>query len=617
MISKKYIFAVMIFLSSVVMIFSDFMILIFFGYSFSSLIFRLGIPGLGFIVIYNIVLGRNAKCFSPAFFKDITGEQYLQRLKTLGSIPIKMIGLNAVIHFLFLGGVFFRGEYLGLEASVKWPLFVAALAFGMVMGTFIYVMSDGLVSRTLMSYKFSKYPRSLREHRQELKAFIIPLAILLISILFSYSVTMLGLTKAGINFSESHGGLSGIFIPLIVFFLVITILAFILKKNSSVLYSSIIEQLENLSSERKDLTKRVTVCSVDELGTIAGMVNTFSEYLSEGIRDIKGGQKELSDVGHRLETNASDMAASITQISGATEQVLAKTQGQMENVNTSSRTIHGIIENIKSLEESISIQSSSMSQASSAVEQMVGNISSIGVVTEKMAAQFRTVEDAAVKGSKIQKDSAVRISEIVTQSQTLQEANRIIATIAAQTNLLAMNAAIEAAHAGDAGRGFSVVADEIRKLAENSSVESQKISTELKQIVQTIGQIVKDAEASGAAFSDVSTRVNDTEKLVIEVDNAVREQKSGAGQVMESLRVMNELTSKVSAGSQEMSQGNETMLHEIGSLQASATEISTSMEEVSSGIRKINSGAQEVSGMAAVTQSSINKISVIADGFEV
>jgi methyl-accepting chemotaxis protein len=257
-----------------------------------------------------------------------------------------------------------------------------------------------------------------------------------------------------------------------------------------------------------------------------------------------------------------------------------------------------------------------MSQASAAVEEMVGNISSIGSVTEKMASQFETVGKAADEGGRIQKESSDRVNEIVKESQALQEANKIIATIAAQTNLLAMNAAIEAAHAGESGRGFSVVADEIRKLAENSSIESKKISSELQQIVKTIEKIVKDSAATGKAFIEVSGRIDETEKLVIEVDNAIKEQKNGAGQVMEALRVMNDITAKVNSGSKEMGKGAEEMLTEIDALHVSATEIETRMEEMSDNIKNLNSGAQKVTDLAGNTRSSIQKISDIADGFK-
>jgi methyl-accepting chemotaxis protein len=311
------------------------------------------------------------------------------------------------------------------------------------------------------------------------------------------------------------------------------------------------------------------------------------------------------------------MAESIVMISRSVESVLNKTKDQMKSVNTSSQTVRRISDYIRSLQESITVQSSSMNQASAAVEEMVGNISSISSVTEKMATQFRTVEKAAGDGSNIQQESARRVRQIVEQSQALQAANRIIASIAAQTNLLAMNAAIEAAHAGEIGRGFSVVADEIRKLAENSSTESKKIGSELKQISETIDLIVKDSKASEVAFAEVSNRVSETEKLVIEVDNAIREQKTGAGQVIDSHRTMNEITAKVSSGSQEMGQGTQDMLKEIDALQDNAGEIEARMEEISGNIKKLNIGAQEVSELAIDTRSSIEMISGIADGFEV
>ena len=618
MISKKLTFLALVMLTGIVMVLIDFCILLFFGHSFSVLRSGFVIPASIFFAVYVCVLIQNIRCFDKKFFQNCSGDEYVARLKKIGAVPIKMIAVGAALHSLFLALVFFTGNRLETESSIKTPIFLAALSFGMFVAIFLYVIGDGLVFKTMIGSNLTHYPRSLRENRQELKFFIVPIVVALVSLLFGCSVTILGINKTvEIMTKVNKNTWFVILIPVIANMLCVVIMAIMLKKNLSCFYSAVVEQMENLSSEKKDLTRRINVCSVDEIGTVSGMVNAFCEHLGGGIREIKSGQGDLSKVGIQLEEHARNMAASVTRIADAADQVLAKTQGQMESADTSTVTVKELSALVRTLEKSVVTQTSSMTRGSAAVEQLVGNISSIGGVTEKMAAHFKTVSEASQEGGRIQTESRQRISEIVEQSKALQEANKIIAVIAAQTNLLAINAAIEAAHAGDAGMGFAVVADEIRKLAENSSNESKKIGAELKQIVATIDKIVKDAEASRSAFAEVTRRVSETEKLVFEVDHAVREQKTDADQVMESLRVMNETNTQVSDDSRKMAASNKLMLREINALHGHAAEISVRMGEVSEGIGKIKSGAQEVSNLAAATHSTIEKISSIVNEFEV
>jgi hypothetical protein len=203
------------------MLAADFLILLFFGNIFFLLHFRLGIPVLIFLSLYCFILGRGAKYFDHAYFTRLDGEQYLLWLKKIGAVPIKRIALNVVSHAAFLG-IVFSGNYLGVAPSIKSPLFLAALSFGMLAGTFVYVASDGLVSRTLLAHNFTRYPFNYRERRQEAKAWIIPLAAVLVSLGFACSVTLLGIHRIGGTLDSIKGNvLFSLLIPLFIFFSVL------------------------------------------------------------------------------------------------------------------------------------------------------------------------------------------------------------------------------------------------------------------------------------------------------------------------------------------------------------------------------------------------------------
>jgi methyl-accepting chemotaxis protein len=626
--NKKYAFLVIVGAGIVIVALAMLLFILFLG---GAPAHRYLVPLLlGYALVTFLLTGTKVRLFDSRKIKDAADNftarkngadgipDYTLLLARMGAVPLKVLLFFVLCSLLFLGFLFFQGERFGIAPEMRNALFLMCFSLTLLSGAFIYVLTDGLVSRTLMSNHVVVYPRDLREGRQSLKMFIIPAAVAIISLLYTLAAVIIIIIRAGkavTDMSFRDWLPSFLFVGL--YLMVVLLLAMTLKRNTAVLFDSVVTQLENLSSDQKDLTKRITICSIDELGTISGMVNSFCENLGSGMLDIKKSQHSLFSTGMDLEQNASGMVDSLTQISGGVEQVRLRTDKQMQSVAESSAAVQQIAKNIESLNAAIGRQASSVSQASAAVEEMVGNIRSIGGMVNKMLDQFKTVDTAAVEGSLIQRESGKKVQEIVAESESLQAANRIIATIASQTNLLAMNAAIEAAHAGEAGRGFSVVADEIRKLAENSSKESQKISAELKQISETINNIVQSSQASERAFSQVSGRVAETEKLVAELGSSVKEQQEGADQILEALKSMNDITAEVNIGSREMNEGNATMLAEVGKLQTESQEISGSMKEMVKNIAKVHDGAKQVSSLAEHTQSTIKDITRIMDGFEV
>ena len=187
----------------------------------------------------------------------------------------------------------------------------------------------------------------------------------------------------------------------------------------------------------------------------------------------------------------------------------------------------------------------SVSTSSSAVEEMIANINSINSILEHNAESVGLLDGATRKGMAGIENVAELVSKIEENSNGLSEMSSVIQKIASQTNLLAMNAAIEAAHAGDSGRGFAVVADEIRKLAENSGSEARKISDVLKNVKQLIDATFKDTGDVQKEFSEVVQLSGTVVEQEQTVRRAISEQNEGGKQLLQAVGTMRELTQTV------------------------------------------------------------------------
>jgi methyl-accepting chemotaxis protein len=172
------------------------------------------------------------------------------------------------------------------------------------------------------------------------------------------------------------------------------------------------------------------------------------------------------------------------------------------------------------------------------------------------------------------------LKQVGEESLALQTANATIADIAGQTNILAMNAAIEAAHAGESGKGFAVVAAEIRKLAELSSKESNAISSEIKKMETYITTITRTSNETIVTMGNMFTNINSMSEAFGVVDSAVEEQAAGGTQILEALRNIQDTTEQVRDDADDMKKGSDSIKNEIDKLKNVSAEVSESVKSV-------------------------------------
>jgi methyl-accepting chemotaxis protein len=337
-----------------------------------------------------------------------------------------------------------------------------------------------------------------------------------------------------------------------------------------------------------DLTQNIAVKGHDEFAYMSQTLSQAQEGIKNLIIDINKEANRLSDIGNNLSSNMTETAAAIDEINGNIQDIKGRVNNQSASVTETNATMEQVITSINKLNGHVENQSSNVSHASSAIEKMVASINSVTQTLVKNNENVKALQDASESGRTGLQEVAADIKEIARESEGLLEINAVMENIASQTNLLSMNAAIEAAHAGEAGKGFAVVAEEIRKLAENSSEQSKTIVTVLKKISESINKITKSTENVLNRFEAIDSGVRTVAEQEEIVRNAMEEQGQGSKQVLDGVGNVNEITRQVKNSSGEMLEGSKEVMNESQNLEKVTQEITIGMNEMASGAEQVN-----------------------------
>ncbi|MEX2445013.1 MAG: methyl-accepting chemotaxis protein [Alkalispirochaeta sp.] len=377
------------------------------------------------------------------------------------------------------------------------------------------------------------------------------------------------------------------------------------------------DNLKQIALGDGDLSLRMPETRADEIGRLARHFNNFVGNLSHIVTAIQGATVELTHNAQRLDESSDNTHLSVNSINGLVERVSEQIREQDTSISQSSASVEQITGNIGSLQQVISKLSESIDDSAASVEEMAANISSITRNLEQMDQYVDKLVDASEHGRKTIHDVTERINEVVEQSEHLQKANQLIASVSAQTNLLAMNAAIEAAHAGTYGRGFAVVAEEIRGLAENSAEQSKVIAGELKKTRTYIENVVSANQEVDQAFSSMREMVSTVNDLETSVRDALREQEAGSSSVMGNLQQMRDMGSEVNGGISEISSGSGTIVAEMTKLVEISRQVTALMEEISSGSEMIGANTEEISQQSRRNRELVESVKQQSGRFKV
>jgi methyl-accepting chemotaxis protein len=406
----------------------------------------------------------------------------------------------------------------------------------------------------------------------------------------------------------------GIALLLVVFILLLRLVIIAPLKHTAATAAAV---SENLSSREADFTYQMPVRRRDEIGVIIRSINGFIASLRTLVIRLKDAQSSLRNIGENLTGQSEESAHANTRIMDAASAIQGQTEDQGKSLERTTAVLQNASEGLEGLNILIVDQNRAITDSSASVEQMIGAINAVTVAMGEMKGQFNALVAVAEEGKQRQEDVDRQIQGILSQSQALVGANLIIAQIAAKTNLLSMNAAIEAAHAGNAGRGFAVVADEIRTLAENAGAQSNSIKAELLAIAASVRDTVSISAKSREAFALVSGQISATDAFITRIDTAMDAQRNASTQIQKALDAINAAASRVQDTSTNMTAHMEGVKGEMEDLTNIVRAIQQGIIGMGEGAREVSRAAETVLDLSKDTHRNIQVMDETIGSFRV
>ncbi len=307
-------------------------------------------------------------------------------------------------------------------------------------------------------------------------------------------------------------------------------------------------RLLNKIADNGDLTERIDITVVDDFGLLISSINKLIAKLNSMIKDFKTETGSVTESAKILSQSAQYATGALGVVSHSLQHIDKNSKRQNELVEVTDENIMVLADSIDTVKLHVTQQTESVQSISAAISKMTDSIADVAETARQAQFVSQGLSERSEIGNTAVEHAVNTMKEIQTVSEEVRKLLLVIQGIAAQTNLLSMNAAIEAAHAGEFGAGFAVVADEVRSLASSSSSSARDIQIKIKEMMEKTKAGVEAIVSAGAAFQGIRDNVVENAKLVKNIYDAMMEQnqdasatKSAADEMVEAIHAIRDL----------------------------------------------------------------------------